>query len=312
MVIAIIIIAVLIIAALIGLYLAYRKTFYSPTKDMSETELPPALVNEKFGDVINERIKTLGETPCEYVHVRSFDRLRLSGRFYKGDDDKPLFIFFHGYRGSGLRDFAGTALYLMDKGYNSLIVDERAHWRSQGHTISFGINERFDVLSWLGFAKRRFGEEHPVFIFGISMGGGTVLMASGQELPNCVKGIIADCPFNSPKTIIKHVCEMIHLNPKLCWPAVWLSAIIYGHFNVNATTAADEVKKATKPMLIAHGEGDNFVPMSMSRQIYEANPELIEYHSYPEAGHGLSCVYDTERYKKMLDAFIDKCMEKAE
>ena len=101
---------------------------------------------------------------------------------------------------------------------------------------------------------------------------------------------------------------MIKMNPTLSWPAIWLSGIIYGHVNVKAATAADEVKKATKPILIAHGEGDNFVPMSMSKEIYEANPELIEYHTYPEAGHGLSCVYDTDRYKKMLDSFMGRCM----
>lgn len=309
MVIALIIIlAVLIIAALIGLYAAYRKTFYSSTKGMSETELPPAISEQKYRDMIAEKVKELGDLPCEYIHARSYDGLRLCGRFYMGNEDMPLCICFHGYRGSALRDHAGVATYLLEKGYSVLIIDERAHWRSQGHTICYGIKERYDVLSWLEFAKRRFGAEHPVFLFGISMGASTVLMASGQELPDSVKGIIADCPYSSPKDIIKHVCVMIKMNPTLSWPAIWLSGIIYGHVNVKAATAADEVKKATKPILIAHGEGDNFVPMSMSKEIYEANPELIEYHTYPEAGHGLSCVYDTDRYKKMLDSFMERCM----
>ena len=60
--------------------------------------------------------------------------------------------------------------------------------------------------------NQRFGKDKSIFLFGISMGGGTVLMASGQRLPRNVKGIVADCPFNSPKDIIKHVCRKIKMN----------------------------------------------------------------------------------------------------
>ena len=87
---------------------------------------------------------------------------------------------------------------------------------------------------------------------------------------------------------------------------VCLSALIYGRFNVNKTTAADEVKKSKKPILIMHGEGDSFVPMYMSRQIKDANPDMVEWHSFPEAGHGLSYLYHKERYIKILHDFIDR------
>lgn len=308
MLIAIIIIAVLLIALLIGLFAVYHKTFYSPHRDASETESPEMLAGHPFSETSRALTKRLCGLPCEFVTTRSYDGLTLSARYYKGKADKPLCICFHGYRGSAVRDFSGGGLFLIDKGYNVLLVDERAHWRSGGHTITYGIRERYDVLSWVNYAANRFGSDKPIYIFGISMGGGTVLMASGLDLPDSVRGIVADCPYNSPKEIIKHVCRKIHLNPTLCWPLIWLSALICGRFNVCKTTAADEVKKATKPIMIIHGEGDDFVPMYMSRQVVDANPSLIEMHTFPEAGHGLSYLYDTERYQQLVREFINKTL----
>lgn len=46
------------------------------------------------------------------------------------------------------------------------------------------------------------------------MGCATTLMAAGLDLPDNVKGIIADCGFTSPWDIIRHVAkERFHLPP---------------------------------------------------------------------------------------------------
>ncbi|MBQ3266083.1 MAG: alpha/beta hydrolase [Ruminococcus sp.] len=287
-----------------GLYTAYHKVFYSPTKDMSETESPPSISNHPFSDAARQKTEELSRIPCEYVRTRSYDGLKLSARYYQGKSSKPLCICFHGYRGSAIRDFSGIGLFLIREGYSVLLVDQRAHWRSQGHTITFGIKERYDALSWIRYADRRFGKETSIYLFGISLGGGTVLMASGQELPKNVKGIVADCPFNSPKDIIRHVCRKINLNPDLCWPIVWLSGLIYGRFNISATTAAQEAKNTKVPILIIHGEGDDFVPPEMSNEVAVSNPSMIERRTFPEAGHGLCYYYYPDRYEDVIRQFI--------
>ena len=304
--VAFLIVTAVILLILAGLYASYYKVFYSPKKDMSETKNPPAIERLAYGKRVSERINEVNTTPCKFYTIRSYDGLKLSARYFEGDDDKPLCICFHGYRGSAVRDFAGIGLHLIHEGYNVLIVDERAHWRSQGHTICFGIKERFDAVSWVKFANQRFGKDKSIFLFGISMGGGTVLMASGQRLPRNVKGIVADCPFNSPKDIIKHVCRKIKLNPDLLWPVIWLAGLVYGRLRVNATTAADEVKRSKVPIVILHGEADDFVPMSMSKEVQKANPSMIEMHTFPHADHGMSYFEDEERYIGIVEGFIEK------
>ena len=301
-----IILAVLLIGLLIVLYMTYYKTFYYPIKNISETKGPITKSKHPYRDEARAKVKELAAVPCEYITTKSYDKLKLGGRYYQGDDAKPLIICFHGYHGSSLRDYSGVGLWLIKEGFSTIMVDERAHWRSQGHTITFGIRERFDVLSWIEYARERFGNDRPIYLHGISMGGGTVLMASGQELPDNIKGIIADCPFNDPEKIIRHVCQLVGLNVDLCWPAIKLSALIYGRFNVNKTTAAKEVKKATVPIMIIHGDGDDFVPAHMSEEVQQANPGMIEYHLIADAGHGLAYYYDPQQYEALVNTFIQK------
>ena len=305
MVIAILIAAV-IIAVFVGLFAAYYKVFYFPKKNRHETEDPPIISNHPYHDTARERIAEITDIPCEFISTRSYDGLKLSARFYRGNDKKPLIICFHGYHGYALRDYSGIGLYLIQQDYPVILVDERAHQRSEGHTITFGIRERHDALSWIEYVRDHFGKNRPVYLHGISLGGGTVLMASGLELPENVKGIIADCPFNDPEKIIRYVCRLIKLNPDICWPIIKLSALIYGRFNINQTTAAQEVTKTTKPILIIHGDADDFVPEHMSAEVQKANPAMVERHLIADAGHGLSYYYDPEQYESIVKVFIDR------
>ena len=77
------------------------------------------------------------------------------------------------------------------------MTDARAHGKSEGEYIGFGVLDRFDAKKWIDYAIERFGENVNIFLHGESMGGATVLMAGGLNLPKNVKGIISDCPITS-------------------------------------------------------------------------------------------------------------------
>ena len=65
------------------------------------------------------------------------------------------------------------------------------------------------------------------------------------------------------------------------------------------------------PLLIAHGEADDFVPCWMGVQSFEAaasaDKQLI---TVPNAGHGMSYLMDRERMDRALTAFLDKLCPK--
>lgn len=260
-------------------------------------------------DFMLSLIDELDAIPYETVTITSHDGLKLYGRYYHVCDGAPIHIEFHGYRSMAIRDFSGMDRIVRTLKHNTLLIDQRAHGSSEGNCISFGIKERLDCLSWIDYASQRFGKDTPIFLMGISMGAATVLMATGEELPKNVKGVIADCPFTSPWDAIKHSGKKRHIPASLAYPFVFTGAKLFGHFDFNETSAVEAVKRSKVPILIIHGEGDRLLPYDMSRKIAEACASPITFITIPEAGHGMSYVIQTERYTSLAIKFINDCLK---
>ncbi len=302
-----IILSVIFIAVLIGLFIPYYIVFFSPHRNAHEIEVEPFLDDMDMFNSIKEQGREMLNSPCERVDTTSYDGLKLSGRYYHSSDDAPLCICFHGYRSSAVFDFGIMGKFLLGEGYNVLIADQRAHFRSGGHTITYGIRERYDVLSWVQYSNARFGADKPVYLFGISMGASTVVMSSGLNLPENVKFICADCPYSSPRDEIYYVIKRWYKLPNFLWLMIRISALVYGHLIMpRDVTAADAVKNTDKPILLIHGEDDCFVPPEMSEEIRLSNPDCVERHTFPDAVHGVSYLYDPERYIAIVRDFIKR------
>ena len=137
---------------LMGGYYTYRIAFYSPKKGRDKISTFASHKYDPYRKEINRLFCQLSDRPYEEVSIKSFDGLTLFGRYYHVKDGAPLDIGFHGYRSSALTDFAGGSELSISMGHNLLLIDERAHGRSEGRTITFGIQELWDVVSWARFA----------------------------------------------------------------------------------------------------------------------------------------------------------------
>lgn len=296
----------LLLIILIASYFSYRKAFYSsPKRKENIYNVPNTPPYAKERDRMLRLIEKFDSLPYEPVYTESFDGLRLFARYYHIKDGAPLQIQFHGYRGTAMRDYCGGNDLARKLGQNTLVVDQRASGKSEGTTICFGIKEKYDCLSWINYAKNRFGDI-PIVISGVSMGGATVLMASELELPENVRCIIADCPFSSPEEIIAKETKEIGIPPKIGMIFVKLGALIFGNLKLSGS-AVEAVGKTKIPILLIHGENDTFVPCEMSRKIHAANPKMIRLETFPDAGHGISYMEDTPRYEKITSDFFKEC-----
>ncbi len=302
--------AILLGAVLTASYWAYRVAFYVPRNHQEDIyHLPSGAQNSKHQEKMRSCIKKLNDLPYESVTITSQDGKTLFGRYYHTRDGAPVQIQFHGYRGSAMRDFCGGTPLAQHLGHNALVVDQRCHGRSQGHTITFGVRERYDCQSWANYAYQRFGPNTPLILSGVSMGAATVLMASNLKLPETVCGVVADCPYSSPRDIILKVAGEMGLPKK---PAGWfclLGARLYGRFSVKDASAVESVKGTHLPVLLLHGEDDQFVPCHMSREIYAACGSDKQLVTFPNAGHGMSYLEDPQRYEAAVSGFLKHCIE---
>ena len=303
-----ILIAVLVLSAILGLsYYAFRLTFLAPDHlDENHYFDPEGPQYDALRKEIKLTVARMAERPYDRIIISSFDKTKLSARYYHVSDSAPVQILFHGYKSSPLLDCSGGTYFSQMIGHNTLVVDQRSHGASEGNVITFGIKERKDCVCWVQYVIHRFGSKVPIFLSGLSMGASTVLMSMDQKLPSNVKGIIADCPYVSPKEIIMKVGKDRGFPPRLMYPFVWLSAAIWGQFNLEESNALDAVKSSSIPILLIHGEEDYFVPCEMSKQLYNTDQKRITLLTIPGAGHGLSYLIDPDAYEHALMEFIKK------
>ncbi len=290
----------------LGLYLPYRIAFQSPHRGQNEIfSLPEGEQYRARAAEMKEMVRTMAAEPYERVVIRAWDGVYLRGRLYlRGGKTAPVDVCFHGYRATGVRDFSGGARFLLDQGHNVLLVDQRAQGASRGRTITFGVKESRDVLSWMDYVRYRVELQGPVTLYGVSMGASTVLLASALDLPEQVHHIVADSPYSSPAAILEKVSRDMGLPGKPSLALLRGGAALFGGFSFAGVSCAEAVKHTKVPILLIHGEEDRFVPIEMSREIAAANPEKVTLLTFPGAGHGLSFLTDPERYKRAVAEFL--------
>lgn len=242
----------------------------------------------------------------EKVKLTSFDGLELAALYLPVERPRGTVIAFHGYRSLATIDFALEVEFLHRLGYDVLLPYQRSHGESQGKYITYGVKERFDCQSWARYAARRWGDR-PLFLMGISMGAATVLMASGLELPPNTRGIVADCGFTTPWDIMAHVAKRDFRLPPfpLLYVLDWVARLVAG-FGLKEADTRKALEKNKLPVLFLHGEDDDFVPPSMTRENFAACRAEKALYLVPGAAHAQSFAVDTKGCQEQIAGFLEK------
>jgi len=294
----------LFILFFVFLYYVYNLTFYSPKKwQNKELQTDKSLNYQGLENEVLDVTQKILDVPYEDLQIKSFDGLNLHAYLYRNESSNDFVIMFNGYRGVVRRDMGFGALEMIELKKNVILCDQRAHGKSEGHSITFGRKEQRDVVSWVNFVKEKWGNSVKITIVGISMGAATVLLAS-DKIDSNIK-IIADCPYSSQKDVIKHSMKSLGLPPNLLWPFAYLAAIIFAHARLK-DDALVNVSNSKCEILIFHGTADTIVPYKMSERVYLSNKDHVQYELFEGVEHGLSCLSDTPRYKKIVKEFLER------
>lgn len=254
----------------------------------------------------------LKDQGCQDVFINAKDGIRLHGLWVPVTEAKGTVMLLHGYRSTYLVDFSMALEFYHGAGYNLLIPDQRAHGKSEGKFITFGVKESDDVLRWIDFHNRNFGDI-PIVLSGLSMGASTVLYVTDRELPANVKGVIADCGFTSPKAILSHVYKKTtHLPPVLSMWAVNIFTKAFAGFSISERDTRACLSNSRVPVLMIHGRNDGFVPCNMSEQGYSACTGKKRILLVDGADHGVSFIHDREGYTNAVVSFLAENVDRIE
>ena len=294
---------VLLLLVVLGLFWAFKTAFVRNDKRLISLD-SDYLAGYKH--IFKDGLDFIDNLESERVYIKSFDGLRLAGSYYNNNSDTTI-LLFHGYRSDGRFDFACAVKYYIKMGLNVLVVDQRANGESEGKLITFGIKERRDVVSWSNFINKTYSPRN-IFLSGVSMGATTVMMASNLDLPQNVKGIIADCGFTSAPDIIKKVAKQsFKINATPVLPILDVMCKLFGKFSLYETTTTKALSQSDIPIFFIHGKKDGFVPCEMTELSHKAAKAEKYIHLVENADHGISFLVDSDNIQRRIVEFIKKC-----
>lgn len=258
----------------------------------------------------NTNYKTPFKNNSQSVYIKSYDNLKLHAHIIKNHALSNIWVIMcHGYSGNAPRLKRMASLFYK-MGINVLAPDARGHGKSEGNYIGMGWNERFDIINWANLIISK-NKDAKIILYGISMGGATVMMTSGEKLPQNVKCIIEDCGYTSVwdelnyqfRKFLKHRFSLIS---NLILILISLETKIRAKYSFKEASALKQVKKSRIPILFIHGSKDKFVPTFMVDKLYSAANCKKEKLIIEGAAHAESYEFCPGLYEKTVQNFIEK------
>ncbi len=244
------------------------------------------------------------KTKQEIWHIKKGTD-RLYAKAFINVSSQRWVVIAHGYGGDGsLMLYAAKRFY--DKGYSVLLPDLRAHGKSSGKYVGWGLKDKDDIEKWCQCITKT-NANAQIILYGVSMGAAAVLMAAGDNNTKGISCVVSDCAYTSLKDILYYrIRRMLHLPPRLVM--YWLTPLCQKKMNLCIENASvlNQVKKCRVPVMFCHGDRDRFVPTDNALELYsvaKAPKKLMLVHG---AGHGVSAFIGGEKYWSGVFDFTEK------
>ncbi|MGN0505123.1 MAG: alpha/beta hydrolase [Lachnospiraceae bacterium] len=250
-----------------------------------------------------EEARNWYEKQKQTVSILSEDGLSLTGWKFSKEGHRYV-IVCHGYAGVP-EQMAEYAKMFFDLGFSVLTPVAQGHEGSDGAYYGMGWKERRHIVNWV---EKLVAEDSAaeIVLFGVSMGGATVMMTAGEELPDNVKCIIEDCGYSSVwDEFALQLSGVFELPTFPLLPLADMVCRVRAGYGFKEASAVEQLKKAKVPMLFIHGEKDTFVPYSMLDLVYDACASREkERLTVPDATHGVAAATDPKLYWDTVAEFL--------
>ncbi|MDR1128262.1 MAG: alpha/beta hydrolase, partial [Treponema sp.] len=276
----------------VGVFLAEDMRAVAGASVSAPSPAPASAASASVSAPVPEaKIPWIDTVDRKIAEIRSHDGLKLRAYFAAAPGGSAdTVILAQGYSGNGKQLSVFGRFYYEDFGFNVLMPHARSHGSSEGRYSGFGWLERLDYLRWVDWAReRRPGAR--IVLHGLSMGGAAVMMAAGESpLPPELKAVIDDCGYTSMEEELRHQMKArFHFAGGSLLKAASRVCRRKAGYSFEEVSSVGQLRKSRLPLLVIHGEEDDFVPFSMAKVLFDASPlppERKEYYPVPGAAHG--------------------------
>jgi alpha-beta hydrolase superfamily lysophospholipase len=259
-----------------------------------------------------------GLTPASFdlayedVTFRSADGTELKGWWVPVDEAVGSVVMVHGLNRRRV-EMVKKVPFVHERGWSALLFDLRHHGESGGKATTFGVREKDDVLAAAQLARER--SPGPVALWGISLGGASVMMAAAQD-PE-VAGVICDSSFrNLRDTVAHHIRLFRHwrwwLRAVPAWPVTDEVLFWMGHKGDFDPAAADVLSAAARldgrPALFVANSDDRRMPKQIAFDLQSAAGARAKVLVVPGESHGGAWRDGTAAYKKAAESLLEEAL----
>lgn len=253
----------------------------------------------------NESKRWFKNSNYKEVYVKSFDKKKLHAYEIKNKLNTWV-IIVHGYTNSAL-EMLDVAYNFYKKGYSILLIDQRAHGKSDGVYSTHGFYERKDMLSWIDYINKK--KKTKIILYGISMGGTVIMRTVGENLPGNVICAIEDCGFISNYDQFYNQLKYLKFLPKPIISSFNIFSSIFFGFNIYKFNPEEILMKGKVPFMFIHGSSDKLVPTKNAYDAYQLYKGKKKLLIIDEAKHMKSSIQDSKKYYNEIFSFIKENKE---
>lgn len=205
-------------------------------------------------------------------------------------------VTLRGWQGRGIGRRRGTVVYLhgiadtrasgagvierfLQRGFDVVAYDSRAHGESGGESTTYGFFEKDDLRRVLDSV-----DPGPIVLVGSSLGAAVALQVAA--LDRRISAVVAAEPFSDLRTVVTERAPFI-FTAGLLARAIEL-AERRGKFRMDAVSPVAAARTIEAPVLLIHGAADTDTQPEHSQRVYDALPGPKHLILVPGAGHNQS------------------------
>ena len=217
-------------------------------------------------------------------------------------------VLCHGYNSTP----ASTAVYARhfhSLGYHCVCPSLRGWGNDETNYCSMGYRDKDICIAWVEYILC-VDPDAEIVLQGYSMGAVTVMLTTGEKLPEQVKAAVADCGFTSCWEQYANVIKVYtKLPPFPLLYAVNAASILRGNHDIRKNRPIDAVRRSVTPTIFLHGTADDFVPFAMMDRLYDACAAPKAKQAIEGGVHARAVYRDPALYWKAVDDFLKDRIE---
>ena len=222
-------------------------------------------------------------------------------------------VLVHG-RGARREETLRAVPVLWAAGWTSLVAsyrNDRDAPRGPDGRYNLGLSEWRDVEAAMGYAVSHGARR--IVLVGWSMGGAVVLQALDRSpLAERVVGVCLDSAVLDWGVVLRHHAHLHRVPGPLARMATDLMGSrgsrrlvgVHEPIDVARTDWVARADELTRPMLVIHSDGDDFVPIGPAVALAGRRPDLVRFERWQLARHCREWNDDPQRWEQALSDFL--------